>query len=333
MLQSWNGSSHWIVSLGVGLLIGVASERREAAQRSSAGVRTHALTALLGCIAWSLGVGPFMVATLLVGALVVAAYWHSARRDPGLTGEVALLFSMTLGALSHESAATAAALGVLCALLVHAKGVLQRWSRELLREQELRDGLLLAAAALVVMPLLPRQPIDPWGVLRLTTLWRVVVLIMAVGMLGHVLNRALGARWGLPVAGFFSGFASSTAAVVHFGQRVRADGQPWAVATACAMLSQLASLGLLAAVLGASMALLQAMLGPLAAAASMAQLHASGSLPLPMAQWGMAAVLAASAAAKSALAFIVGGWRYGLGIGPGLFSMAGATGLALWWQS
>lgn len=409
MLQAWDGVDHWFVSLGVGLLIGVVSERREAARHSMAGVRTHTLTTLLGCAAWTLGAGTFMVALLLVGALAVAAYWHSAQRDPGLTSEVVLLFSMTLGALSHESAHLAAALGALCALLVHAKDVIQRWSRERLREHELRDGLLLAAAALVVMPLLPQQPVDPWGVLRLTTLWRVVVLVMAVGMLGHVLTRALGARWGLPMTGLLSGLVSSTAAVAHLGQRVKADGQQWATATACAMLAQLASLCLFAAVLGAaSIPLLLAMAWPLtaaalclflaamaglwrgqqavaqveansaqtfqlsqallvagimalvvllaawlqhlfgnagvlaaavlvalaevhAAAASMAQLQASGSLPLPIAQWGVVAVLASSATAKSALAFIVGGWRYGIGISLGLFSMVAVAGLALWW--
>lgn len=410
MLQTWLEIDHWVVSLGVGLLIGVVSERREAARYNMAGTRTHALTVLLGCGAWTLGVGPFMVLLAVVGALAVAAYWHSARHDPGLTGEVALLVSVVLGGLSHESVALTAALGVLCALLLHAKGTVQRWSRELLREHELRDGLLLAAAALVVMPLLPQEPVDPWGVLRLTTLWKVVLLVMAVGMLGHVLTRAFGVRWGLPVSGFFSGFISSTAAVVSLGQRVKSEGQPLAAAAACALLAQLASLCLLAAVLGAaSLPLLVAMRWPLAgaalclalgaatglwrgqtdiaptdtesarafqlsqallvaaimavmvllaawlqhvfgnagvlvaavlvalaevhaAAASMAQLHASGKLPLPMAQWGVVAVLAASAAAKSMLAFAVGGWRYGVSISLGLSSMAAVAGLAVWWR-
>ncbi len=413
MQQVWDGIAPWAVSLGVGLLIGVVSERREPARRSMAGVRTHALAALLGCTAWTLGAGVFMAALLLVGALAVAAYWHSARRDPGLTSEVVLLFSVALGALSHQNAGLAAGLGVLCALLVQSKGMLQRWSRELLREHELRDGLLLAAAALVVMPLLPQQPVDPWGVLRLSTLWRVVVLVMAVGMLGHVLTRALGPRWGLPVSGFFSGFVSSTAAVASLGQTVRDDGQRLAAAMAGAMLAQLGSLCLFAAVLGASsMPLLLAMGWPLAgaalclvvaaaaglrrtqqaapsvdapsgaapaaqafrlsqallvaavmalvvvlaaglqhvfgnagvlvaavlvalaevhaAAASMAQLQASGSLSLPLAQWSVVAVLASSAVAKSALAFATGGWRYGAAISLGLLSMVAAAGLVLW---
>ncbi|MNN73253.1 hypothetical protein D3C81_1893550 [compost metagenome] len=67
-----------------------------------------------------------------------------------------------------------------------------------------------------------------------------------------------------------------------------------------------------------------------AAAASMAQLQASGSLSLPLAQWSVVAVLASSAVAKSALAFATGGWRYGAAISLGLLSMVAAAGLGLW---
>ncbi len=69
-----------------------------------------------------------------------------------------------------------------------------------------------------------------------------------------------------------------------------------------------------------------------AAAASMAQLHAADSLPLSVTQWGVLAVLASSAAAKSVLAFIVGGRRYGVNIGLGLFSMVTVAGVVLWCQ-
>src|SRR5690606_40884535 len=79
----------------------------------------------------------------------------------------------------------------------------------------------LAAAALVILPFLPESPVDPWGVLVPHTIWRMVVLVMAVGMLGHIAIRMLGARWGLVLGGFFAGLVSSTATVVGFGQRVR----------------------------------------------------------------------------------------------------------------
>jgi hypothetical protein len=364
---------------------------------------------LLGCAAWWLGVLPFAVVLLLVGALTVAAYWHSAPKDPGLTSEVTLLFTLTLGALSHKSPTLTAALGILCALLVHSKGPIQRWSRELLTENELRDGLLLGAAALVVMPLLPHAPVDPWGVLSLAALWKVVVLFMAVGMLGHILTRVLGPHWGLPVTGFFSGFVSSTAAIASLGNLAKSDEHQQAQAFGSAMLAQLASLCLFIAILSAtSLALMLSMAVPLivaaaclvlaaatgllnrpkiatqtafetervfklstalliagtialmlvlgawlqhafgstgvlvaaafaalaelhAAAASLGQLFASGSLPLSTTQWGLVVILASSAIAKSVLAFAVGGAKYGTRVSLGLASMVTGAGLSLLW--
>ncbi len=395
-----------LTALGVGLMIGVVRERSHRPDKGKAGTRTHALVAMLGYLAWGFGIWPFVATLLVIGALAIGGYRVTARSDPGQTGEVALLVTLMLSALAQQNPALAAGLGVLAAVLLYAKRASQRISRELITEQELQDGLMLAAAALVVMPLLSGEPVDPWGVLRLTTLWRIVVLVMAVGMFGHVAQRALGPRWGMPVAGFFSGFASSTAAVVSMGQRVK-DGhlQPLPAAAA-ALLSNLASLLLLAGVVGAvSPHLLQAMresfalaaLGLLiavalclrrngtgpdmqtsgsafklthalviagmialmtvlagwlrsrygdagvlvaavavawvevhAAVASVAQLMQTGEMPLALARWGLIAVLASSALAKTVLAVLSGGARYGLTVGAGLLAMAGLAALPLW---
>ena len=411
MPLSWAGIDHWVVSLGCGLLIGLVAERRGHAPESIAGTRTHAIAALLGCAAWALGVQPFTLALLLVGALAVAAYWRSASDDPGLTSEVTLLFSVALGGLSHQSTTLTAALGILCALLVHAKAPIQHWSRELLKETELKDGLLLGAAALIVMPLLPQTPVDPWGVLNLAAVWRVVVLFMAVGMLGRILTRVLGPRWGLPVTGFFSGFVSSTAAIASLGNLAKSDEHQQAQAFGCAMLAQLASLCLFIVILSAtSLDLMRSMAAPLlvaaiclvlaagtgllkerntsaqtefetgrvfkltsalviagtialmlvlgawlqnvfgstgvlvaaaiaalaelhAAAASLGQLFASGSLPLNTARWGVIVILASSALAKSVLAFAIGGTMYGARISLGLASMVTGASLSLLWQA
>ena len=118
----------------------------------------------------------------------------------------------------------ATALGVTAAALLQAKRQLKNLSRNIITEQEIKDGLLLLAAALVVMPLLPTEALDPWGVLRPRTIWKIVVLVMGTGMLGHVALRMVGARWGLAVAGFFAGFASSTAATASFGARRQQAG-------------------------------------------------------------------------------------------------------------
>jgi uncharacterized membrane protein (DUF4010 family) len=248
-------------------LLGVVRERRPQADKSKAGLRTHALVSILGCVAWGLGPWPFTATVLAVGALVYSGYRATAPTDPGLTGEIAVLVTLMLSALVHSNAAMAVGLGVLVATLLEFKQVSHRFTREWITQQELQDTLVLAVAALVVMPLLPSQAVDPWNVLRPTTLWRIVVLVMAVGMLGHLAQRLLGLRWGLPIAGFCSGFVSSTAALAHLGHKVREDAQLIHSASAAALLSNLASLLLMMAVIGAvSPDLLRAVAWPLGAA-------------------------------------------------------------------
>lgn len=268
-------------ALGLGLLIGIERERRkgEGAEVIAAGVRTHALLALSGAAAMLLGTWALVLGGVGVIALSVASYLRSAPADPGLTSEIAIVLTYLLGALAQRSPVLAVALGVLVAVLLASKAMLHRLTRELISEQEMRDLLLLAAAALIVLPLLPDAPIDPWNVLKPSALGRLVVLVMGVGAAGHVALRMVGARWGLPLAGFFAGFASSTAATGGFGHRARSTPSLRTAAVAAALFSNLASLLLLIAVLGATApALLCNMAWPLGAASVV--LAASGALGL-----------------------------------------------------
>jgi uncharacterized membrane protein (DUF4010 family) len=277
----WNDTlTALATALGIGLLVGAVRERQHAGRISKAGVRTHALLALAGALAF--GLGPLVLLVLLgaVALLVLASYQVSRESDPGLTGEIAVLVTVLLGALSHSTPALAGAVGVVVAILLWAKEPLGRLSRDLISETEMQDGLVLAAAALVVLPLLSNEAIDPWGVVQPAMLWRIVVLIMAVGMLGHVARRAVGARLGLPVAGFFSGFASSTAAVASFGQLGRDQPALRPAAASAALLANLASLLLLVAVVGTvSPALVRASAWPMAAAPVALQAMAATGLP------------------------------------------------------
>jgi len=91
---------------------------------------------------------------------------------------------------------------------------------------------------------------------------------MAAGVAGHIAQRLVGARFGMPVAGFFAGFASSTAAVAGFGQRAKDDPASRRYAVSAALFANLGSLLLLAGVLAAgNLALLRASAISLAAAA------------------------------------------------------------------
>ena len=266
--MSWNES--WVgllTALGIGLLIGTVRERLHKPGVMKAGVRTHAIVALLGAVTFMLGMQVFTVAVFMVGVMVALGYRQATALDPGMTGEFALLITAVLAGLALRNSALAAAIGVVVASLLFMKKPLRHFSQELLTDKEVEDALMLCAAALVVLPLLPTEAVDPWQSLRPYDMWKIVVLIMGIGMLGHMAMRTIQVKWGMPIAGFFSGFISSTVAVAEFGRKAHDKPELTAAASAAALFSCLSSLILFCLVLGATChALLLSLAWPLAGA-------------------------------------------------------------------
>jgi uncharacterized membrane protein (DUF4010 family) len=251
--MNWNESLfELLTALGIGLLIGTVRERLHKPGAMKAGVRTHAIVALLGAITFSIGLPIFVMALLITGIMIAIGYYQSAQQDPGMTGEFALLLTLVLSGLSMQDPSLSAAIGVVVACLLFVKKPLRRFSQEILTEQELEDALMLCASALVVLPLLPTTAIDPWNALNPYAMWKIVVLIMGIGIVAHICMRASGVRWGLPLAGFFTGFISSTLAVATYGQKVRENPELESMASASALLSTLSSLMLFTLVLAVS---------------------------------------------------------------------------------
>jgi uncharacterized membrane protein (DUF4010 family) len=210
------------LALGLGLLIGVDRERHKGTgpTRHFAGIRTFTLVALAGAAAQLLA-QPWLTAisAALVAALAVVSHLKDRSRDPGVTTEMALFVTFLLGVLTVDYPAVAAGGGVVVAALLAARGPLQHFSTRTLSEQELRDALVLAGSALIVLPLAPNQPLSWLGGVNPRTVWLLVVLIMAVQAVGHVALRLFGARLGMPLSGLVSGFVSSTATIAAMGAR------------------------------------------------------------------------------------------------------------------
>ena len=259
-------------ALGAGLLIGIERERRkgEGAARQFAGVRTFTLASLMGAVAQSLD-APWMVALGATLILVLTAIRYARERtdDPGITTELALFVTYLLGvhAISHPRFAAGAA--VIVAILLYARSGLHRFSTELLSPTELRDGLVLAGAALVVLPLIPPTPLAWLGGIDPRRLWALAVLFMTLQGLGHIALRAFGPRVGLALGGLMSGFVSSTATTGALGARARHTpallascvGGAWFSTVATAVQLALVALTIDAQALGVLCAPLLAMLG------------------------------------------------------------------------
>lgn len=265
------------VAFAIGLLVGAEREARKGEGNApiAAGVRTMVLIALAGALGTLLGPIAFGLGGAFVALAAIAKFRASRAQDPGLTSEVAMVVVFLLGALAMREHALAAGLGVVVALVLASKDRAHRFLRDTLTPEELNAALLLLAAAVVVLPLLPDRTVDPWEAINPRDVWKLVVLVMAINAVGYVALRALGPRYGLAVAGFAGGFVSSTATIGGMGSRARAAPKLEDGCVTGAVLSNVATVIQLAIILGAiARPVLAALAIPLAATGAVAVAYA-----------------------------------------------------------
>jgi uncharacterized membrane protein (DUF4010 family) len=200
------------LALGIGLLIGL---EREWAQKA-AGVRSFAITALLGTLTALTGVSTVLVAFGSVGLLILLMNVHSLiKRDaPEITTSITLLVTLTLGVLigqGHYFTATSAA--ILMTLLLSFKAGFSAFTGTLQLE-EIRAAVLIGLLSFVIYPLMPDRAVDPWHLLDPRQAWAIVVVIAGLGFFNYVMLRLFGTR-GVYYAAFLGGLVNSTAAAAE----------------------------------------------------------------------------------------------------------------------
>lgn len=226
-------AEHWIglaSALMIGLVIGLERGwqlRGLADGGRVAGLRTFALIGLFGGVAGQIAesmAAPVIAVGLAGLALLLAlGYWRFGRNRQGLgiTTEVAALLTFLLGVLaSSGQPLLAMAGGVVSAVLLGFKPRLHALVKQI-DAPELRAILQLALISAVILPLLPNSGYGPWDVLNPRQLWLMVVLISAIGFVGHFAVRLVGAQRGVMLTGLFAGLASSTALTLTLSRAAR----------------------------------------------------------------------------------------------------------------
>lgn len=223
----WN----FATALLIGAMLGIERERhkREHDAQTIGGLRTFILFALIGALGGWLTLvldSPWILAAALLATLapVLAGYVISARTQPdslGLTTELAAVAAYLLGAMTTLGyRELAVGLGVMVAAVLAYKqplhGIVNRLDRD-----DVYAGLRLLIATFIVLPLLPSEPIDPWGALNPRSLWVLVLLISSLSLVGYVATRLLGAHRGIPLTGLTGGLVSSTAVTLAFARQSR----------------------------------------------------------------------------------------------------------------
>lgn len=221
------------LALAIGALIGIEREQKKrAGEFSTGGLRTFVLLAEAGALAAWLAqalASPwiFGLVGLAVCGVVVAGYWleNRVRTDAlGLTTEVAALVTYLLGGLvvvgePRLAVALAIATSAVLAFKEPLHGLVARLGGE-----DLRAALKLLVATFIVLPVLPREAVDPWGVLRPYAMWWLVILVSTLSLAGYAATRVLGSRHGLSLTALAGGLVSSTAVTLAFARRSREEG-------------------------------------------------------------------------------------------------------------
>lgn len=226
------------LSLLLGLLIGL---QREHAAAGLAGMRTFPLITLLGTVlalvaqrgpagGWLLAAG-----LLAVMAMAVVSHWLQLRDrngQRGITTDAALLAAYAVGALLAFDGFTgpAVAVGGTVAVLLQYKPELHRLARTL-GDDDLRAIMQFVLITCIVLPILPNEPIDPFGVIRPWNVWLMVVLIVGISLAGYIVYRFFGANAGILLGGLLGGAVSSTATTVTYSRMARSDPRTAQAAT------------------------------------------------------------------------------------------------------
>lgn len=216
-----------------GLAVGIErqwSGRATGPEARFAGMRTLSLYGLLSGVAGVLIATGFAIpgTVILAGgaALAVAAYVvaHRGTGDPDATTETAALVILALGLLAGlGQLRLAGGATAVVVLVLGEKARLHGWVQQI-DARELRAALHFAVLALVILPLLPAEPVALLGGTVPRTLWIVVLLFSGLNFLGYVARRIIGPSRGYGVTGILGGLISSTAVTLHLSRE--SDRQP-----------------------------------------------------------------------------------------------------------
>lgn len=216
------------ISLALGAIVGLERESHREPESSfgSVGVRTFALSAVLGTASvFAADVLPALPYVVAIGyfALLVAFFWHERRatdHEVGITTQVSAMAIFVVGVLVPSNPLFAASLAVIVAIVLSLKSYTSGFVR-LLTPPEIVSTMKFLLVTVVLLPLLPNQPVDPWGFYNPREIWLLVVLISGISFMAYFAIRFMGPRRGLTLTGILGGMASSTAVTLAMSRQVR----------------------------------------------------------------------------------------------------------------
>jgi uncharacterized membrane protein (DUF4010 family) len=225
-----NTAEHLIrlaISIAIGFLIGLErtfSKKVEEIEEEFAGLRTFTLVAVFGFLSAFLAAhsGMWLLAVSFAGLMlfVIVSYFQTSAStgNVGGTTEIATILTFLLGVLVFFNfILLSLVITVVTLLLLAYKPTLHGFVKKLSREELLAIIKFIIISALV-LPILPDEDFGPYKVWNLQDIWKMVILVSGVSLVGYIIAKIVGNK-GTMVAGMIGGLVSSTAVSLTFSRR------------------------------------------------------------------------------------------------------------------
>ncbi len=209
--------SELLIATLLGAFLGVRREMKaheSSKNRSFMGIRTMTMLCAMGALSTFFG-SPWIPVVFFIGLLMLLgiAYSHGsfAMNRIGITTELSAIITFWIGVLVGVGEPV---LAIIITVFLASLNVFKERLHGFvytLNEKEWIGALQLLALSGVVLPFLPREPIDPWHVFVPFNVWLLVMLISGIGFVGYFLIKYFGAKGGIPLTGFLGALISSTA--------------------------------------------------------------------------------------------------------------------------
>ena len=227
------------VALAIGLLVGLERgwrTREETSGSRAAGIRTFAISGLLGGVLGALATAIGGVASAgggtVIGigfaayAAVIAAFCldeNRADKTYSATTAIAAMATFALGAYTLVGDVRVGAAGAVAVAVVLAmRESLHGWVANI-TWPELRSALVLLAMTVIALPIVPDAAIGPYGNVNPREIWLIAIVLAGVSFAGYVAVKYLGTTHGTLLAGAAGGLVSSTAVTITNARHASGD--------------------------------------------------------------------------------------------------------------
>ncbi len=214
-----------LISIFLGVFVGLRREmwlQREN-QTGLMGMRTLPMIALLGTVSTFFTNLPYLPVLFFVGVFVfiLIAYWNGVfkLKKYGLTSELLSLMMFWVGVLiGYEKILLSIVLTVVLAIFTAYKNQFHNFAKKLAFE-EWSGALQLIIITAVMLPFLPKEPIDKYNLLIPYDVWLLVIFISTVGFVGYFLQKFFGKKKSVLLTSALGSIVSSTAVTISLGEK------------------------------------------------------------------------------------------------------------------